>query len=398
LVLVVQKYMYMSPTAMYKAMATPSPYRQVGTVEKLAMNTPMVTDDEGEQFPAVSEEAVKMRRKRLVLDHPQVQRGFSSCEFVSLGACCAVSRGLQYLGLKKHSYPFDWLRSPVEGVIHLLETDFVDFLTYTEKEQKKDNSTIYKGTRWGGSFWHHDPADPRTLQDFTRRVRRLFGLEDVAATQPHCFVRAVNTTLELNACLRLREALQRSMPSTPFYLIILVDTQSQQGLFKIAGADNAQLLFYLIHDSKYGDGTTAAAERMLQIYAENYADAVAHCLHYWAGTGGAASAPREVANLAELTDLCEQFDGGDCNNGLFGPQRFKGQRMKARENTPQLLPYLMGVRSAQFQCPPYPPGTVINAPCFGGQQKITIPAGAKPGDMVKLELREGRLEVSLDKK
>ena len=53
-------------------------------------------------------------------------------EFIGLGCSCVMSYGLQALGLKKRTYPFDWLRSPIDGVIHLLQTDSEDFLTFAE--------------------------------------------------------------------------------------------------------------------------------------------------------------------------------------------------------------------------------------------------------------------------
>lgn len=368
---------------------------QVAAGEKDEVFMPMVTDDEGEQYPAVSEEAVKIRRKKLCLDDPNLEHFYGQFEFVSLGACCAVSRGLQYLGLKKHSYPFDWLRSPVEGVIHLLDTDFVDFLTFTEEEGKGESTTIHKGTRWGGSFWHHDPSDPRTLSDFTRRIQRLLGLENVDASQPRCFVRAVNNTLELNATFRLRDALRRSLPSTPFYLVVLVDGQSSSGLFEIAGSESSNLLFVFIDEDAYGDGTRDAAERMLQIYGENYAAAVALALRRFAGDPK-VPAPRSVANLSELIDLCEQFHGGDCSNALFAPARFKGQRMRVRDNTPPSLPNLIKARTASFILPATSkPGDTLSFGVFDGNYSITVPMEATPGSTIKLALREGKLFMNV---
>jgi len=365
---------------------------QVATmsVDKNDQWMPMVTDDEGEQFPAVSEEAMNIRKKRLGLDNPKVEQFFGQWEFVSLGACCAVSRSLQYLGLKKHSYPFDWLRAPVEGVIHLLDTDFVDFLTYTT-DNKGENQTIYSGTRWGGSFWHHNPGDARSLRDFTRRVRRFVGLEEVDASTPRCFVRAVNTSRELEATLRLRDSLRRSLPNTPIYLFVLVDSQRFKGLLEIDGSEGADILFYFIHEDDYGDGTKAATERMLQTYGENYAAALAFALRRWAGDPEVVIS-RTVASLSELSDLCEQFDGGDCASALFGPARFQGQRLRVRENTPDSLPHLIEARKATFLLPDHAvPGSQLEFAAFEGKYCVPVPEDAKPGALVTLELREGRL-------
>merc|ERR1712110_880361 len=99
----------------------------------------------------------------------------NECEFVSLGCFCATARALQALGLKRWAYPFDWLRSSLEGVVHCIETQFEDFLTFQDC-QNVGAYHVFTGARWGGSFWHHNLEAPGTKEDFTRRIRRLFGL------------------------------------------------------------------------------------------------------------------------------------------------------------------------------------------------------------------------------
>ena len=51
--------------------------------------------------------------------------------FISLGGMCTVAAALSKNGLRSTSGPFDWLISPLESVITLLENDFRDFI---EKE------------------------------------------------------------------------------------------------------------------------------------------------------------------------------------------------------------------------------------------------------------------------
>ena len=42
-----------------------------------------------------------------------------------------------------------------------------DFLTYSTYNMV-DQHVVFGGTRWGGSFWHHNLEAPMTLQDMTR--------------------------------------------------------------------------------------------------------------------------------------------------------------------------------------------------------------------------------------
>eukprot|EP00971_Amphidinium_carterae_P246041 4886788-Amphidinium_carterae.1 len=105
---------------------------------------------------------------------------------------------MQSLGLKKYSYPFDWVRSPAFGIIHCLETNFADFLTFTVSQEAGVAGHLFSKSHWGGSFWHHNPEDPKTCQDFTRRAERLYGLGEVPPQQPRFFAWAINSTNELD--------------------------------------------------------------------------------------------------------------------------------------------------------------------------------------------------------
>ena len=80
--------------------------------------------------------------------------------------------------------------------MHCIDMKFEDFLTYSTY-QVVDQHVVFGGTRWGGSFWHHNLEAPMTIEDMTRRVRRFLGLGDVPGKVPRVFVRIVNSTREL---------------------------------------------------------------------------------------------------------------------------------------------------------------------------------------------------------
>ena len=42
-----------------------------------------------------------------------------------------------------------------------------DFLTYSTYNMV-DQHVVFGGTRWGGSFWHHNLEAPLTVEDMTR--------------------------------------------------------------------------------------------------------------------------------------------------------------------------------------------------------------------------------------
>ena len=153
---------------------------------------------EGAHEPWLAKPRTLARRERLGLGLEDKDSFFAEqCEFISLGSYCAVSRALQALDLKKYSYPFDWTRSPVEGLIKCLDQNFRSFFTYSFEAHQGPAGHLLGQSDWGGSFWHHDIREPKITADFVRRIDRMRGLREVPASAPRVFVRAVNSSGEL---------------------------------------------------------------------------------------------------------------------------------------------------------------------------------------------------------
>lgn len=274
--------------------------------------------------PWLTVEAQQHRRAALHLTDPTVENWIEECEFISLGCYCGVSRSLQCLGLKKFSYPFDWVRSPVFGLIHCLENDFSDFLSWSVCRDQGPKGKFYGGSAWGGSFWHHDPSSPKTHEEFARRVERLYGMQEVPEDRTRVFVWAVNCTRELEDSVRLRDSLMRAFPLGKIYLLVLVDLQVDVGPLCLQNDDCCNLLFYRISDAVFADKWT------MQKQGEAYAEAIAFAARVWAGKINRSSLP-SVPDLKKLTEVITNFHGGSCANELFFPRRFEGQHIKIQK-------------------------------------------------------------------
>merc|ERR1719453_121486 len=130
--------------------------------------------------PYFAPDLIRQRQAARVLDKAGTQAFLEACEVISIGNFCGVSCAIKALGLRKSANPFDWVRSPVEGIIHCFDRCFEDFLTFTSTAGE-GHGKAFLGTRWGGSFWHHDIESPKVREDFTRRIERLLGLGKVPA-------------------------------------------------------------------------------------------------------------------------------------------------------------------------------------------------------------------------
>eukprot|EP00434_Breviolum_minutum_P036968 symbB.v1.2.032765.t2/scaffold3849.1/size49308/2 len=142
------------------------------------------------------------RRTNLGLETAPIKNFWSKARFMSLGSYCGVAQALQSLGFRGEAGPFDWMRTRVEAVTRLVETDFEETLKIFEIFRRRMNHfasnsvinfvpnqncecvllqwrccmtmqdffhmempfTRHCGTRifpmsWGGSHWHHDFDD-----------------------------------------------------------------------------------------------------------------------------------------------------------------------------------------------------------------------------------------------
>jgi hypothetical protein len=76
----------------------------------------------------------------------------------SLGSLCHSSQILKQNKLKLCSYPFDWIFSNCDTIIHCIEDDFKTFLDksyYINISKSQCGHSKYNDKMW----WHHNPLD-----------------------------------------------------------------------------------------------------------------------------------------------------------------------------------------------------------------------------------------------
>jgi len=327
------------------------------------------------------------------LGNPSSLQFMHQSEFVSLGAYCAVSRSLQVLGLRKHAYPFDSVRSPIEGVIHCLDSEFEDFLTFTETKQE-GQFKVFTGSRWGGSFWHHDPTTPESKEQFLRRALRLHGQGDVPDTKPRVFIRAINSTQELNSALRLKDALQRALPRASCYLLLMVDMQAMAGPIRLNCPAGKNILFYQIHESLWQQHATG--EQFMQACSEAYAEALASAIKYWSQCLDPTTVIGTCHSLEQLSTALQPFSAGEPANQLFWPNKFLGQQLSLKGSLK--WPKLLGDNFVAHMRVPegMAPGEVFNAEVFGQIFAVRLPSDLRcAGELLKLTLVAGVVNATL---
>merc|ERR1719162_2758811 len=72
------------------------------------------------------------------------------------------------------------------------------------------------------------------------------GTGDVPPSTPRVFVCAVNSSLDLEYSLHLRDSLRRMLPETSFKLLLFIDMQKKPGAMRVEGLEGSDILFYAI--------------------------------------------------------------------------------------------------------------------------------------------------------
>lgn len=342
--------------------------------------------------PAAAQTMIAARRSALGISGDGATKVLEGVEFVSLGCFCACSNALQLLGVRRHSYPFDWVRSSLDGIVHCIDSGFEDFLTYSTYSMQ-GAYVVFGGTRWGGSFWHHNVEVPATSAEMTRRAQRFFGRGEVQPGQPRLFVRVVNSTRELEDASRLRAALARALPEAMVFLLLVVDLQSRAGPMAVRGPEGHGIFFYTVSETETL-GSLSGGPTSYQQCSETYARAVAYVVKHLAGE----SIPGEMRtfeNLRQLGAACDQFDGGDPGRELFTPRKFYGQMLGAGAGFFEALFAKTRMQSIVLQAGTNPINP-LHAECFGKRLMVTMPPDARAGQVLQIYLIDGALSASLN--
>jgi len=323
--------------------------------------------------PRFSAERQQALQSKLGLSSPDMTAVLEQSEFISLGSHCRVAMALENMGLRKSAYPFDWVRSSAEGVLKCLETDFDDFLSWSDMKRDKRDNKYFFGTSWGGSFWHHDIEDSSVCETFHRRTDRLLGRgESLQGLKNRFFVRVANSPQELALAPKLLAAMQRKNPQVKVFLVVLIDMQKHVGLVRAENTSN-NLVFYNVHEDLWLKGTENILEQRHRI-ADTYAVGIGAALRYFVQGDKAQAKPVVVPDIAILYRYTTHFDGGDCTKELYRPQRLREPvYLKVPENST--------------------PG-LIKTRCFGKDVQVFVNEGCSAGAQLEMRLSENLKDVS----
>lgn len=131
---------------------------------------------------------------------------------VSLGFFCGVAETIQKVGLRKKSYPFDWVISnEFEKVVSLIENDFKGWLNLKFLYQSKDHREQYTNIEYNISFFHDfdkytslDQQISNVRKKYEKRINRFY--EDIK--KPTLFIRYLPSQSDFGYALKNNNKIQ----------------------------------------------------------------------------------------------------------------------------------------------------------------------------------------------
>lgn len=149
---------------------------------------------------------------------------------VSIGGWCGVSLVVRKrLGLCPEAFPFDYILSSFEGIVHFLRNDFDGFFP-----DKIAPCIENGGPRFVGPhtiFLHHDLQEKAVMDAFQRRIRRFLDL--LAGEDPVLFVRVSGAYFdETHLIPEFVSVIRERFPALKFRLLFISHFQGEGEKFQ----------------------------------------------------------------------------------------------------------------------------------------------------------------------
>jgi hypothetical protein len=164
----------------------------------------------------------------------------SDIEFISLGGWCGTKIALQKNKYFRESYPFDYVRSSLLGVIDCFENDFQN---YFPKENYKQPNGLYLSRCC--EFHHEDITSQPVIMSFHRKINRFRDILK-KSNKKICFLRTVclnDYDNELKYYKELQNAIEKSYPNLKYILCFIITKQHYLSYYK--HLDNKTFIFLI---------------------------------------------------------------------------------------------------------------------------------------------------------
>lgn len=157
-------------------------------------------------------------------------------KIVSIGGWCGVAAVLRKeTALCREAFPFDYILSSFQGVIHFLKNDFDAFFPENPVPRFEDGFTKFFGRHT--IFLHHDLQKTEVVEAFRRRIKRFLSML-AQETDPVLFVRASGPHFdEAHHIPEFVSVIRERFPALKFRLLFMSHYQGEGEKFQSTDRD-----------------------------------------------------------------------------------------------------------------------------------------------------------------
>ena len=157
-------------------------------------------------------------------------------KIVSIGGWCGVAAVLRKkMMLCQEAFPFDYILSSFQGVIHFLKNDFDAFFPENPMPRIEDGFTKFFGQHT--VFLHHDLQQPEVVEAFQRRIGRFLSML-AQEKSPVLFVRASGPHFdEAQQIPEFVSVMREKFPALKFRLLFMSHYQGEGEKFQSTDTD-----------------------------------------------------------------------------------------------------------------------------------------------------------------
>jgi len=155
---------------------------------------------------------------------------------ISIGGWCGVAIvARNKMGLCPEAFPFDYILSSFQGIIHFLKNDFDNFFPEKLLPFMEDGFKKFAGAHT--IFLHHDLENPVVVAAFKRRIKRFLSLL-AQEKNPVLFVRASGAYFdEAHQIPEFLAVIRERFPALKFRLLFISHYPCEEQKFRATGPD-----------------------------------------------------------------------------------------------------------------------------------------------------------------
>jgi hypothetical protein len=183
--------------------------------------------------------------------------------FISIGGWCGTKVFLKQNGYEEASYPFDYVRSSIEGVINCIETNFENYFPKVlERKQNYEGYNPFLGKYIG--FYYQDLNDQNAIDSLQRKINRFN--EKLSKPIDICFLRTIcrdDYRDETKYYKELQYAINERYPDINYIIVFLIPNQDVTQYYK--ELDNKTFIFAL-NDLSRDDNIVRVEHKLIYDY------------------------------------------------------------------------------------------------------------------------------------